>query len=60
MRYVVVRQDKIVNRWDIAETDKVSAASNFLLFMPEEDWLKLTDGNEEEYIKLRGWTNGTD
>lgn len=60
MIHVVVRPDKIVRRWDIAETDKVSSASGFLLFMPEEDWQKLTDGKEAEYIKSMGWSNDTD
>lgn len=68
MNYIVVRADKIVRRWEIGETDKVSAATGFLLFMPEDDWRKLIGESkgmafeqlEADYIKLRGWTNDSD
>jgi hypothetical protein len=66
MNYIVVREDKVVRRWEISETDKVSAATSFLLFMPYDDWRKLIgdpqkgetfEQIETEYIKSRGWTN---
>ena len=69
MNHIVVRADKVVRRWEISETDKVSAATGFLFFMSDEDWRKLIgdpskgetfEQLETEYIKLRGWTNDSD
>ena len=65
MNYIVVRSDKVVRRWEVSETDKVSSAAGFLLFMPEDDWRKLIGESEgvtfeqleADYIKSRGWTN---